>query len=271
MAWIAASAMPMWAHQPKAVVGEGYIGCSWCHKIGEKQENEKYSYRYENAQCDSCHTRHSFNKSEAQNPMACQTCLMSKGDHKVMTAWGFLALKLPEDDEEWLKDRVTILQSLGVLDDNGNPTPRLEVVKAGKVARLTKEEFQKEREKMLMICSNCHSQNFAKKQLEAGDQVIRETDKILAEAVREVKSLYRDGILEKPEKWDFAPDLLQFYEAKSTIEQDLYLMFLEYRMRAFQGAFHTNPDYMHWYGWAPMKETLQKLKDKAPKLRSEKK
>lgn len=308
LAWIAASAMPMWAHQPKAVVGEGYKGCSWCHKIGEKQENEKYSYRYGNAQCDSCHTRHSFNKSEAQNPMACQTCHMgfdhpqwemwstskhgtiwqiegkdskraptcqtchmSKGDHKVMTAWGFLALRLPEDDEEWLKDRVTILKALGVLDDNGNTTPRFEVVKAGKVARLSKEEFQKEREKMLGICANCHSQNFAKKQLEAGDQVIKEVDKIFAEAINEVKSLYKDGFLKKPEKWDFVPDLLQFYEAKSTIEQELYLMFLEYRMRAFQGAFHINPDYMHWYGWAPMKETLQKIKDEAAKLRSEKK
>ena len=40
---------------------------------------------------------------------------------------------------------------------------------------------------------------------------------------------------------------------------------------AFQGAFHMNPDYMHWYGWAPMKETLQKIKDEAAKLRAEKK
>jgi hypothetical protein len=31
-----------------------------------------------------------------------------------------------------------------------------------------------------------------------------------------------------------------------------------------------NPDYMHWYGWAPMKETLQKIKDEAQKLRAEK-
>jgi hypothetical protein len=27
---------------------------------------------------------------------------------------------------------------------------------------------------------------------------------------------------------------------------------------------------MHWYGWAPMKETLQKIKDEAAKLRAEK-
>jgi len=42
-------------------------------------------------------------------------------------------------------------------------------------------------------------------------------------------------------------------------------------MKNAKGAFHMNPDYMHWYGWAPMKETLQKIKDEAAKLRAEKK
>lgn len=27
---------------------------------------------------------------------------------------------------------------------------------------------------------------------------------------------------------------------------------------------------MHWYGWAPVKETLQDIKDEAEKLRTEK-
>lgn len=308
LAWIAASAMPMWTHQPKAIVAEGYKGCSGCHKIGIKAEPEKLQFRYGNAQCDSCHTRHSFKKSEALDPRACQTCHMGfdhpqwemwstskhgtiwqiegpstervptcqtchmqKGNHTVMTAWGFLALRLPEDDEDWLKDRITILQALGVLDEKGNPTARLDVVKAGKVARLTKEEFQKERDNMIYVCSQCHGTSYATKQLEAGDEVIKEADKVFAEAIREVQSLYSEGILKKPEKWTVAPDLLQFYEAKSSIEQDLYVMFLEYRMRAFQGAFHMNPDYMHWYGWAPLKETLQKIKDEAAKLRAENK
>ncbi len=308
LAWVAGSAMPMWAHQPSAVVGGGYKGCSSCHKIGAKPSaEEKYKYRYGNAQCDSCHTRHSFKKSEALDPRACQTCHMgfdhpqwemwstSKhgtiwqiegnksrrapkcqtchmqgGDHGVMTAWGFLALRLPEDDKDWMNDRVTILQALGVLDEKGNPTARLDLVKAGKVARLTKEEFQKERQKMLAVCAKCHGASYAKEQLDAADMVIKDVDKIMAEAIREVQGLYKDGILQKPAGWTFAPDLLQFYEAKSSAEQDLYVMFLEYRMRAFEGAFHMNPDYMHWYGWAPMKETLQKVKDEAKKLRAEK-
>ncbi len=307
LAWVASSSMPMMGHQPKAVAGDGYKGCSSCHKIGAKSDAEKAQMRYGHAQCDSCHTRHSFKKSEARDPRACQTCHMgfdhpqwemystskhgtiwqiegndskraptcqtchmSNGDHNVMTSWGFLAVRLPEDDKEWMNDRVTILQALGVLDDKGAPTARLDLVKAGKVARLTKEEFQKERDKMTAICAKCHGASYAKGQLDAADLVIKDVDKIMAEAIREVQGLYRDGVLVKPASWTFAPDLLQFYEAKSAVEQDLYVMFLEYRMRAFEGAFHMNPDYMHWYGWAPMKETLQKIKDESAKLRAEK-
>ncbi len=307
LAWIASSSMPMMGHQPKAVAGEGYKGCSSCHKIGVQPDAAKTNYRYGHAQCDSCHTRHSFKKSEAQDPRACktchmgfdhpqwemwssskhgtiwqiegkkskraptcQTCHMQNGNHEVMTSWGFLALRLPEDDKEWLNDRVTILQALGVLDGQGKPTARLDLVKAGKVARLTKEEFQKERDKMMNTCAQCHGKDYAKGQLDASDMVVKDVDKIMAEAIRLVQGLYKDGVLKKPADWAFAPDLLQFYEAKSTIEQDLYVMFLEYRMRAFEGSFHMSPDYMHWYGWAPMKETLQKMKDEAEILRVEK-
>lgn len=307
LAWIAGTAMPMFAHQPPQVTGPGYKGCSGCHKIGVKTAEESKEYRYGSANCDACHTRHSFKKSEAQDPRACQTCHMGfdhpqwemwstskhgtiwqiegkgskraptcqtchmqEGNHGVMTAWGFLALRLPEDDKDWMNDRITILQALGVLDDKGTPTERLEVVKAGKVARLTKEDFQKERDKMLKVCANCHSASYAKDQMEQGDRLIKEADKLMAGAIREVQALYKDGILKKPEGWKYAPDMLQFYEAKSSVEQELYVMFLEHRMRTFQGAFHANFDYSHWYGWAPMKESLQKIKDEAAKLKAEK-
>jgi hypothetical protein len=71
----------------------------------------------------------------------CQDCHMQDGDHGVMTGWGFLAVKLPlPEDKAWAADQVTILQGLGVLDPDGKPTGRLDVVKAGKVARLTAEE-----------------------------------------------------------------------------------------------------------------------------------
>ncbi|HLB25053.1 MAG TPA: multiheme c-type cytochrome, partial [Nitrospirota bacterium] len=197
----------------------------------------------------------------------CQTCHMVEGHHGVITSWGFLALRLPEDDAEWMKDRVVILQALGVLDDKGQPTKRLEVVKAGKVARLTKEEWQAPRDKMIKVCSKCHSESYAKGELEKADQIIREADRLLAEAITIVNGLYSDGILERPKDVPFSVDLLRFYEAPTAIEQKLYVMLLEHRMRTFQGAFHMNPDYMHWYGWAEMKRDLYEIREEAADMR----
>ncbi len=303
LAWAAMKAMPMLNHQPSAVGGGDLKGCSACHKIGDK--DAKDLVRYGSAGCDSCHTRHSFSVKEAKDPRACQTCHMGfdhpqwemwqtskhgtiwqiepesgraptcqtchmpDGGHDVKTAWGFLALRLPEDDKEWLDNRVTILKAIGVLDDKGNPTERLDAVKGAKVARLDKANFDKDREEMIQVCTKCHSRSYAVANLKAGDDVIRDVDKIFADSIRTVKALYDDGILKKPEGWKYAPDLLQFYEAKTAAEQELYLIFLEYRQRAFQGAFHNNPDYMHWYGWAKVKEAAARIKEDAERLRKE--
>jgi cytochrome c1 len=199
----------------------------------------------------------------------CQTCHMQDGDHEVRTAWGFLAVRLPlPEDEQWAADQVTILQALGVLDPDGNPTPRLDVVKAADVARLTQEDWEAEREKMIETCSQCHSSKFARAELEKGDEMIKATDRLLAEAIRVIADLYEDGVLEKPENYAYAfPDLLTFQDAPTPIEQRLFLMHLEHRMRAFQGTFHANPDYALWYGWSGMVMDLSEIKEKAAELR----
>lgn len=199
----------------------------------------------------------------------CQTCHMQEGNHAVKTAWGFLAVRLPlPEDKQWAEDQTTILQALGVLDPEGKPTPRLEVVKAADVARLTHDDWQKERDKMVKTCNQCHSVNFAKAELEKGDQMIKETDRLLAEAIRTVAGLYKDGILKKPASYAYAfPDLLTFHDAPTPIEQKLFVMHLEHRMRAFQGTFHANPDYALWYGWSEMKRDLTEIKAMADELR----
>jgi len=306
-AWIAMEAMPTTKDQPHPVIG-GQKGCGGCHKMGLREKagdpsgkGEEYHY---GLGCDACHTRHIFSKKEAQNSRAClpchmgfdhpqwemwssskhgvinlidgnserapscQTCHMHNGDHRVMTSWGFLGLRLPEEDSLWMTYRSTILKGLGVLDWQGNPTPRLDIVKVGNVARLTKEEWQKERDKMKNICKNCHSRAYVEANLTNADQALKDADRIFSEAIEIVEGLYRDKILPAPKDYPPHVDLLRFYDVQSSIEQDLYLMFMEYRMRTFQGAFHMNPDYMHWYGWAPLKETLVRIKDEAEKLRN---
>lgn len=200
----------------------------------------------------------------------CQTCHMQEGNHTVLTAWGFLAVRLPmPEDEQWTSDRAAILQALGVLDPDGNPTGRLDVVKAANVARLTQEDWQKERDKMLKTCNACHSLNFAKAELAKGDQMIQAADHLMAEAIRTVAALYKDGILVKPANYAYPfPDLLTFHDAPTPIEQKLFVMFLEHRMRTFQGTFHASPDYALWYGWSEMQRDLTEIKSIAEELRN---
>ncbi len=151
------------------------------------------------------------------------------------------------DDPEWAADRATILQALGVLDLEGNPTARLETVKQVDAARLTQEAWQAERDRMIAVCDECHSGTMVRAELAKGDEMIRETDRLLARAIRVVAGLYRDGVLRRPTHYerDF-PDPLAFHDAPTVIEQKLFRMHLEHRMRAFQGTFHNNPDYALW-------------------------
>jgi hypothetical protein len=199
----------------------------------------------------------------------CQNCHMQDGNHEVRTAWGFLAVRLPmPEDPQWAADRATILQALGVLDPDGKPTGRLEAVKAADLARLTQEDWQNERDKMVKTCNQCHSVNFAKGELEKGDKMIRSADHLMAEGIRTVAALYKDGILAKPESYAYPfPDLLTFNDAPTPIEQTLFVMYLEHRMRAFQGTFHANPDYALWYGWNAMQHDLVEIKAKAGDMR----
>jgi hypothetical protein len=249
------------AKQPQA--------CMTCHTGFDHPQWEMYSgskhgVRYLLKQSGVIH--------ESASGPTCQDCHMVDGSHEVRTAWGFLAVRLPlPEDKQWLEDRVTILKALNVLDPEGKPTPRLEVVKIADVARLTQEDWQKERDKMLNVCNRCHSRNFAEEELKKGDEMIRQADHMMAEAIRIVAALYKDGIIRKPAGYMYEyPDLLTFHDASTTIEQKLFVMFLEHRMRAFMGTFHANPDYALWYGWSELVRDLTEIKYLANEMRNHK-
>ena len=123
---------------------------------------------------------------------------------------------------------------------------------------------------MIKTCENCHSENFAKLELEKGDNIIKQADHLMAEGINVVAGLYKDGILQKPESYAYNfPDLLTFHDAASVVEQKLFVMYLEHRMRTFQGTFHANPDYALWYGWSEMVRDLAEIKELASQMRFE--
>jgi hypothetical protein len=243
--------------------------CRTCHMGFDHPQWEMYS--------SSKHgVRHNLKQKkllpENASAPTCQTCHMPKGDHAVKTAWGFLAVRLPmPKDKQWAADRTEILKALGVLDPSGKPTKRLDAVKAADVVRLTEEDWRKERTRMIGTCSKCHSENFAKKELEKADGMIKQADRLIAEAISVLADLYGDGVLKKPKGYTNAfPDILTFHDAPTVIEQRLFVMFMKHRMRAFQGAFHCNPDYSLWYGWSEMKRDLTEIKELAREMRQRK-
>ncbi|AEH44306.1 multiheme cytochrome family protein [Thermodesulfatator indicus DSM 15286] len=209
----------------------------------------------------------------------CQDCHMPNGDHENRTAWGFLGVRLPlPEDKDWAAAQVTILKALGVLDPmTGKPTARLQVVKDLQLARLTKEDFDRERNKMKQVCYRCHSKDYVDFQFKQADQYYKQIDMLLAEAINIVADLYKDGILKKRGNQAYPyPDFLYFmrtdygagYDKLEYIEQVLFEMYMKHRMRAYQSFFHINPDYAYWYGWAMMVKDLGEIKELAKQMRA---
>lgn len=251
------------ARQPQA--------CQTCHMGSEHPQWEMWS--------SSKHGVRYLLKQNGTLPAStpaptCQTCHMREGNHEVRTPWGFLGVRLPlPEDERWRADQTTILRALGALDSAGNPTDRVRLVfEIGDVARLTQEAFDIERNALLAVCSECHSENFARAEFASGDEMIREADHLLAEAIETVAALYRDGILRRPEgQTDDYPDLLSFNGAPEPIELRLFDMHLKHRARTFQGTFHANTEYALSQGWREMVRDLTEIRRMAEELRAERK
>lgn len=247
------------AQDPKA--------CQTCH-MGfdhpqwEMYESSKHGVRYAMKEIGRL-------PKDAAAP-TCQFCHLPNGTHTNKVAWGFLAVRLPlPKDKQWAKDRTTIFKALGAMDPNGKPTALLDTVKAVDMVRLTEEDWQTERNKMLKTCKNCHSEKYAREELEKGDQMIKKADRLMAEGINVVADLYKDGILKKPAHYPYAyPSFIHFYQTGgSYIDQVLFDMYMKHRMRTYQGVFHANPDYAYWYGWAAMTKDLDKIKKLAGDLR----
>jgi nitrate/TMAO reductase-like tetraheme cytochrome c subunit len=305
LAWDVMNAMPMTHRLPREET-KGMKGCGGCHKVGNITMKDVEPDRFGPVGCAACHGRHKFSKQAAQDPRLCAAChtgidhpqwemwstskhgiaRMAKGgaerapscqnchfpdsDHENITAWGFLAVRLPEDDPKWMADRVEILKAFGLLDAEGKPTALLPLVDKLKLARTTKKAFVDLREKMIGTCRRCHGEAMVRERFKTYDKTVREADRLFAKAIVIVRDLYKDGLIAQREGTPVKgyPFVLDFYDVKTSIEEKLYLMFEEYRMRAIQGAFHDNWDYHHWRGYAKMIKTLVEMEEKARDMRA---
>jgi len=246
------------ARQPQA--------CKFCHSGPDADQWGMYASSKHGILNDL--KQHKALPADAAVP-TCQTCHMPGGDHEVIAGWGHWGVRFPlPSDPEWAADRSDVMRALNLLDPEGQPTYLTSTVKSTGVVRFTEAEWQQQRDKMVKVCSQCHSQDFATKQLQSGDDTLRKADHLMAEAIRVMAELYKDGVVEKPAgRGPAFPWITSFDPPPTTIELDLQNMFLVYRARTFQGSFHNSPDYAFAKGLAEMQRSLIEIKDLAAQLR----
>ena len=189
---------------------------------------------------------------------------MPKGAHSVTTAWTLAEASLEAaSDPRWAADRAVIEEALGKTNSgcaaHGIPAPN----------RQTRDQ---QRERMLDICAQCHSDFFSRHQLEHGDRVARESNHVMAEAVRTVMDLYRDGTLRCPNApRGGIPILLTGKPNGNDIENRLFAMYLGHRMHGIEGTFHCRSQDALWWGWSELDRDLVEIKSLALELREQRK
>ncbi len=105
--------------------------------------------------------------------------------------------------------------------------------------------------------------------LENADEIKVQSDKKAGEAIAIIKGLHKEGLLDPmPEKRPLNPVTgtqltltgQQTYSNTSGIEAEFFEMYKYALIHAWKGAYHMNPDYAHWYGWAQLNLDLEKIK-----------
>ena len=254
--------------------------------------------------CANCHTAHAFSKKEANSPEACkpchagsetpqwesfkhsrhgqlvsnndqgmdkyfgptcQTCHMQQGSHTVGTAWGSLGLRLPwPEDGQWAMARQDILTAMGAF----KPRERLETFRRLGIVRVGQQAWADRRQTMLETCTQCHDQSFAQSSLGNGDETVRKSDLLLAEALNVVADLYQQGLLPAGNAGQPLPDLLTVSADRHEIERALDQMFRQHRNLALSAGFHAPGTTMTSDALGAMESSLDRIHGLAKGLRN---
>ncbi len=252
-------------------------GCMGCHDLGGAR----------GGRCNSCHGAHRWSTEEARRPESCGLCHRGP-DHPHVEAWeaskhgvAFAAT----GDERQAPTCVTCHMPQGSHEVSGGIT----IGRAGSGAVLTgerapipmrtisKERAAEEREVMVGRCAQCHTRRMARRALEDADEIKREADRLLGEAVRIVEALHADRLLDPmPEERPAHPTAghalvlggPMLYENQSEAERLFFDLAKFAHAITFKGAYHQSPDYTHWLGMARLKAGLEALKAEERRLRA---
>jgi len=263
--------------------------CEGCHSVGKVYADGSAG------KCDSCHTRHVFSKEEARQPEACETCHMGldheqieyyrTSKHGVISDIDRNTTRVPtcvtchvDGGTHDVSQGITIgTVSQGAFISDKNSGDNYVTDQYGIVQRsITQEDFNAGRAKMLSICSRCHSTSFATDVLARADEIKMQSDAKAGEAIKIIKDLERDGLLD-PMPENRPPNPVtgnklpltgqQTYSDTSRIEAEFFELYKYALIHSWKGAYHMNPDYAHWYGWAQLNLQMEKIKGENRTLR----
>jgi hypothetical protein len=290
ISWTRMTAAARYQVMPDA---QRYEMCERCHNIGYVSADNSVG------KCDSCHTRHTFSAAEAEEPEACGTCHMGP-DHEQIDMWQkskhgvvytteksrpgghpdraptCVTCHMPEQEkaggEPLIHDVSTNLTFGTVAQGARLPGTALPVP----MRTITSDEFTAKRAKMSAICGECHSGSFVRRNLEGADQIKIDVDTLLWDPVMRVRGLWFDGLLDPmPVNRDpnpiFGQNLVlggqQLYGGTSAIEALFFSTYKYDHVNTFKGAYHINPDYSHWFGWARVNVDRDLIRGEEAKLR----
>ncbi len=254
---------------------ERAVGCNACHGTDisdgrltpENWPNEGCGRKNPDGtfgSCVICHTSHRFSIAEARKPDTCGQCHMGP-DHpqnEIYFESKHGKRYLAEGDEwDWTAApdawepgvhysaptcAVCHMSGVGPLATTHDVGERLKWEAQAPLTVLNKDhDGNAEREKMITVCTQCHSPRWARNYMERYDGAVANYNENYFKPVKAVMDkLYADG---KLTRWPI------FDEA---IEWTFYEFWHHEGRRARMGSAMAGPDYAWWHGFYDLKKTF---------------
>lgn len=128
------------------------------------------------------------------------------------------------------------------------------------------------RTQMVGVCDRCHAAGFATERLDIADGMHENAAHVVHEAEDIIRALNFDGLIDpavnvRPANPDAVGAIIlggtQLYRNLSSLERLFFKMYKYDQVKTWHGAYHMNPDYTHWYGWAELNLDLADIGDEA--------
>ena len=217
--------------------------------------------------CVICHTTHIFSIAEARKPDTCGQCHMgpdhpqneiyfeSKHGKRYLAegdTWNWDAAPdawEPSSDYTAPTCATCHMAGIGPLGTTHDIGERLKWESQAPLSVMNKDhDGDKEREKMITACTQCHSPRWAKNYLTRYDQTnVHYNENYFKPAKAMVDDLYEDGILTK---WPIFDE---------EVEWIMYEFWHHEGRRARMGAAMMGPDYSWWHGFYDLKKSYRHL------------